>query len=83
MTLTQIIQATADRMNNVSVDVRTNFGTVCIKDCDGIHEDIFLQGDDAVIFIMEAQANYNQCGDVTMSECYAHQAEQFVDNIWN
>ena len=83
MTLTQIIQATAERMHNVSVDVRTNHGTVCIKDCAGVQDDIFMQGDDAHAFIMEALHAYNECGDVTLSECYLWQAEQYVECLWN
>jgi len=83
MKLSAIIKATAARMKFVRVDVASIRGTVRIVDLKGRHEDIFLQGDDAVTFITEAEQAWADCGDVTMGECYEWQAEQYVDNLWN
>lgn len=83
MKLSTIIKATAERMSDVSVDVRTNYGTVCISDDTGTHADIFLQGDEAENFIILARNAYDECGYVTMSDCYLWQAEQYIECLWN
>lgn len=83
MTLTQLIRASAARMSDVTIDVRTNFETVCIKDDTGAHDDIFMQGDDARQFIDEARRGYNKSRYVSLDECYAWQAEEYVKNLWN
>jgi len=83
MKLIDIIQQAADRMKNVRVDVRTNYGTVNIIDLTGVHESIFLQGDDATVFITNAEEAWHKAQHVTMSECFAWQAEQYVNNLWN
>lgn len=83
MRLSAIIKDTAARMKDVTVKVDTDMGTVCISDDNGIHEDIFMQGDDADKFIEECRHAYNKCRNLTMDECYAWQAELFVDCLWN
>jgi hypothetical protein len=83
MTLTQLIRQAAARMSSVTVEVQTNFGTVCIKDDDGVQEDIFMQGDEATQFINEAERGYKTSRYVSMDECYLWQAEQYVENLWN
>jgi hypothetical protein len=83
MTLTQLIRQAAARMSSVTVEVQTNYGTVCIKDDSGAQEDIFLQGDDAAKFINAAERGYKKSRYVSMDECYSWQAEQYTDNLWN
>jgi tryptophanase len=73
MTLTQIIRAGATYAGDVSIDVDTAYGTVAIGD------DIFMQGDEAYAFIDEAQALWEESGDVSIDEVYAHLAGPYLD----
>jgi hypothetical protein len=73
MTLTEIIRADASYAGDVAIDVDTAYSTVAIGD------DIFLQGDEAVSFIDEAQALWEKAGDVGIDEVYAHLAKPYLD----
>lgn len=79
--LTVIIREAAERMAYATVHVVSNYGYVTISAPD--QDDIFLQGDDASAFISEATHNWHMSGDVSMSECYAHLAEQYAQNLWD
>jgi translation initiation factor 1 (eIF-1/SUI1) len=80
MTLTEIIKAAAQRMQNATVDMDSRYGTVCIS-TDG-QDDIFMQGDEAGGFIDQVQDLYEKAGDVTEDEAALCHAEQYAECIW-
>jgi hypothetical protein len=73
MTLTEIIRAGAVYAGDVAIAVNPSYSTVAIGD------DIFMQGDEATAFIDEAQALWEQAGDVSIDEVYAHLAGPYLD----
>lgn len=83
MKLKDIILAAAERMQNVSVHVVSNYGTVSITDDDNIQDEIFLQGDDASAFISQRELLWNETWDLTRGDIELYLAEPYVENFWN
>lgn len=83
VTLLDVIEFNANYCSDVSVTVNTVLGTVCIRDMSGVYDDIFLQGDDAVVFIEEAKQLWDTLETVAMSTCYLHLAKPYIECIWN
>lgn len=83
MTLSEIILNDAEYLKDVSILVESNYGHVTITDCTGHNEDIFLQDDDASVFISELYHLYNLTGDLTKSDISLHLAKIYVDSYWN
>lgn len=81
MTLHDIIQASHERMKDVTVHVQSHSGWVTISSPG--EDAIFLQGDDGSAFCSEAVQLYNKVQTVSMSECYAHLAAPYAENLWN
>ena len=80
MTLSQIIEATASRMQDVSVHMVTNRGTVTISAPN--KEDIFLQGDDATCFLSEVERLWHTTQTITRGTIALHLAEPYTD-LWS
>lgn len=80
MTLTEIIKAAAERMQDVSVDIDRCMGFVSISS-DG-EEDITFQGDEADQFIEAVDKLYNESGHVTEDEAALCHAQSYVECIW-
>lgn len=83
MTLIEIIEADALYMKDVTVEVVSNYGTVCIKDAKGVQEDIFMQGDDAVEFISQRDLLWEETRVLTKGTIELHLAKSYVDNLWS
>lgn len=83
MELTKIIQDAAARMSSVTVELDHSYGTVTISDDEGVQDDIFMQGDDANLFLNEVDDLYQKAGDVTEDECALCAAESYVECLWN
>lgn len=82
-TLSQLILDTAQRMQTVTVDVRSIYGTVCISDDKKEQEDIFLQGDDGSAFCSELNRLWNETGDLDKQTIALYLAYPYVQNIWS
>ena len=72
-TLAEVIRMAAWRMRDVNIDVDTLYGTVAIGD------NVFMQGDEAVEFITEAESLYEKAQYVSMDDCYACLAEPYAE----
>lgn len=83
MTLSQIIEASASRMKDVSVTMVTNYGTVTITDLTGVQDDIFLQGDDAILFLSQVEHLWRTTRNLSKSTIALHLAESYTENLWN
>ena len=81
MELSEIIKKSAERMQNVCVDIDRRFGTVCISS--NGEEDIFMQGEDASDFIAQVDNLYEKAGDVTEDEAALCCAAPYCECIWN
>jgi len=79
-TLHDIIQASSERMKDVTVHVQSHYGWVTIS-APG-EADIFLQDEDGYIFYSEAVQLYNKVQTVSMDACYALLAEPYAENFW-
>ncbi|WP_085483795.1 hypothetical protein [Paraburkholderia susongensis] len=75
MTLTQIIRAGADYAGDAHIEVNSAQEWVSIGD------EVFLQGDEARVFIDEAERLWNEAGDVGIDECWAHLAGPYLDSL--
>ena len=82
MTLTEIIKADVEYMRYVTVEVDSAFGFVTISDDLGVHEGIFMQGEEAEEFIDQCASLYEEAGDALMYEVELHLAKSYVENIW-
>lgn len=82
MTLTEIIEADAKYMQNVTVHVDYLYSTVCIVDDRDEHEDIFLYGKEAEEFMEQCSKVYEEAQDALMYEVELHLAKPYVENIW-
>ena len=84
MTLQDIFRADAEYTRNSGADVGivSNYGTVCISDTTGKNEDIFMQGDDASIFISEVDRVWNETGDMDKDTIACALARHYIDCIW-
>ena len=80
MTLSQIIEAAASRMQHVTVHMVTNLGTVTISAPN--EEDIFLQGDDADIFLSEVENLWHVTQTLTRGTIALYLAEPYTD-LWS
>ena len=83
MKLQDIILADAKRMAGVTVTVNPQMETVCISDDAGVHEDIFMQGNDADEFIAQRDALWKETSDLSMDVIELHLAHPYVENLWN
>lgn len=77
MTLSQIIEASAARMQDVTVHMVTNYGTVTISTPG--QEDIFLQGDDASIFLWQVEYLWHTTKNLSRTTIALHLAEPYTD----
>lgn len=80
MTLSQTIEASAARMQDVTVHMVTNCGTVTISTPG--QEDIFLQGDDASIFLWQVEYLWHATQDLSRATIALHLAKPYTD-IWS
>lgn len=80
MTLSQIIEATASRMQHVTVHMVTNRGTVTISAPN--EEDIFLQGDDAICFLWQVENLWHATQNLSKTTIALHLAEPYTD-FWS
>lgn len=80
MTLIQIIEASAARMQDVTVHMVTNYGTVTISTPG--QEDIFLQGDDASIFLWQVEYLWHTTKNLSRTTIALHLAKPYTD-IWS
>ncbi|MBC8739727.1 hypothetical protein F6X40_23730 [Paraburkholderia sp. UCT31] len=71
----EIIAADVVYASDVDIEVDSAMSTVSIGGADGI----FLQGHEADDFVERARALYEELGDVTMPEVYAHLAKPYID----
>lgn len=83
MKLQDIIEASANRMKDVTVHIQSNFGWVTIHDLTGVQEDIFLEGHEGSAFISEVNKIWEETGDLDKNTIALHLAEQYVENIWS
>lgn len=83
MTLTEIIKRGAAYSVGFTVEVDTRMPWVSIQrnGSDAPEDGIFMQGDDACVFLDEADKLYNEAGDVTEDEVYMHLAGPYIDCI--
>lgn len=82
-TLSRIIKDNAAYLADVKIEIDASMGWVDIIDKTGLHDNIFLQGDDGYDFIAEAEKMYNALEDVTMQDCLKTIAKPYVDCIWH
>jgi hypothetical protein len=77
MTLTQTILANAAFVANsgVTVTCDTAYSTVSIDSVDG---NVFLQDSEADTFNDEVERLWNLAGDVTIEDCRAHMAYDYL-----
>lgn len=80
MTLSQIIEATASRMQDVSVHMVTNRGTVRISAPE--EEDIFLQGDDATCLLWQVENLWHVTQNLGKATIALYLAEPYTD-LWS
>jgi hypothetical protein len=77
------IEQTAAMCQAVSVKVCRTFGTVVIRDLDGVQDDIFMQGGDADQFIAEFDALVELAPDVLFEDAVKAMAEPYVSVLWH
>ena len=77
MTLSQTIEASAARIQDVTVHMVTNCGTVTISTPG--QEDIFLQGDDASIFLWQVEYLWHTTKNLSRTTTALHLAEPYTD----
>ncbi|MGF6512470.1 hypothetical protein OKW26_008297 [Paraburkholderia sp. 32] len=68
MTLLDVVKLRTAYVDNAA-SVTEAYETVCITDHRGEQEDIFLQGEDATVFIEQARTVYNALEVVTNGRC--------------
>lgn len=83
MKLQVIIEASANRMKDVTVHIQSNYGWVTIHDLTGVQEDIFLEGHEGSAFISEVNKIWEETGDLTKDTIALWKAESYVENLWN
>lgn len=83
MKLEEIVRADADYCELVEVEVDLRMPTVCIRDLEGIHDDIFMQGDDASQFAEQYVRMQEELPNVDCEKILLHLAKPYVENIWN
>ena len=83
MTLIEIIKADAKWAtdSNIDVEVDRSLGTVCITCPD--HDDIFMQGDDALLFIAACEEAYEEVQDLGMDVIELALATPYAETLWN
>jgi hypothetical protein len=74
-TMKEIIADSVKYAADVEIEVNSAFSTVSI----GGPEGVFLDGHQADEFIAEARKLYEEVGDVTLDDCYAHVAKGYID----
>lgn len=81
MTLTEIIRANVAfvERSNVTVTCDSSHSWVSIDGANG--ENVFLQGDEADTFNDAFEKLYNDAGDVSMDDCRAHLAYDYLDAL--
>lgn len=80
MTLSQIIEASAARMQDVTVHMVTNYGTVTISTPG--QEDIFLQDDAASTFLCQVENLWHTTQTLSRATIALHLAEPYTD-VWS
>ena len=78
-TTKEIIAQSVTYAAGVEIEVDSPFSTVSIGGPDGV----FLDGHQADAFIDEARKLYEEVGDVTIDDCYAHVAKPYIENCLN
>ncbi len=81
--LATYIKSTAALCQDVSVKVCRSFGTVVIRDLDGVQDDIFMQGDDADEFIAQFDALVEAAPDVLFDEAVKALAHPYCECLWH
>lgn len=79
--LSEIVKASAERMQDVTVELDRSMGTVTIS-APG-QGDIFFQGHEADEFIEKVDKLYHETGLCTEDECALNIASPYAENIWN
>jgi hypothetical protein len=67
--------------NSATVHVNASMGWVTITDKEDDDNSIFLQGEDAGIFLEEAERFYESVGDVSTDDAYAFVAYDYLDML--
>ena len=83
MNLADIVKADAEYCELVAVEVDLRLPTVCITDLEGIHEDIFMKGDDALEFVENYVRMQEELPMVDGETILLHLAKPYVENNWN
>lgn len=78
--LARLVQAAAERLKDVTVDIDRSLGTVCIKGMG--YDEIFLQGEDAAAFIDEVDRLWEDAEDVSDDDAAKCMALPYVECLW-
>lgn len=81
--LKTFIEQTAAMCQDVSVKVCRRFGTVTIRDLEGVQDSIFMQGHDADQFIAQFDALVEAAPDVLFEDAVKALAEPYVSCMWH
>jgi hypothetical protein len=75
--------STTDTTKDVSVTINWSLPTVAIKDRTGRHENIFMQGDDAVVFVEEFNhAIETASEDALLADMLNNLTRPYTDGAW-
>lgn len=83
MQLEEIICADADYCELVEVEIDLRMPTVCIRDLEEFHDDIFMQGDDASQFAEQYVRLQEELPNVDREKILLHLARPYIESIWN
>jgi hypothetical protein len=81
LTLIEIYEHSANFVSNsgYSVEVTSGMGWVAIINTDPETENVFLQGDDAHVFISEATRLHKELQHITLNTIYLALAEPYIE----
>lgn len=82
LTLTEIIEGNARHCRRVGIRVCRTLDHVTIIDREGVQEDIFIDGEAGLSFIVALDNLLNDAPDVTLSDALRHLAKPWVENAW-
>lgn len=81
MKLSEIILVSIDKRVDVFVD--TKYETVLITDHDDVQDEILLQGDDARVFINDAESLWDKAGDISICQAWLYKASRMAECLWD
>ena len=81
--LGKVVTETADRVReSIDVQICSGLPWVRITDTSGVHDEIFIQGDEAGNFIDEAKDLYSKVGTISMETALLCVAAPYAENLF-